>query len=204
MDKKQVIKQIKAVGIGALLVGAGAFVGAHMFPKTVTEQVEVLKEVPGQTVTVEVIKEVPVEVVKEVAVDSGNLEMVLEELYDKNGEVSYLTNDLEEDELNQIVDRLVLTQDWQNLAMNKVRAKLFDELDGVSVNSTELDEDDMRSLKIETEDIEFENIDFEDFDAEVIVPFKFRQDDDKFEGNARVTIRDGEVDDLDIDSIVKE
>src|SRR6056297_2209314 len=57
----------------------------------------IIKEIP-----VEVPVEVPVEkiVEKEVKVDNGNLDKVLEHIYDNDGSIEYITDNLDDDELD--------------------------------------------------------------------------------------------------------
>jgi hypothetical protein len=197
-------KQI-AIALGSIVVLGAAFgAGAVLSPKEVIVTKEVAKyvEVPGEIQYVD--KVVEKTIVKEVAVDNGNLELVLAELQAKDGDVEYLTEGIDKDEIELIVDRLIMTQEWEALAFNKTKSRLYDELHKEVINGTTLYSDDMRSLYIEVDDIEFENIDFTDKDADVLVPFRFRQDEDKFEGVARILIRENEVDDIVVDSISKQ
>ena len=198
MNKK--IKKISAIVGGAILIaGISGISGALMFPKTITNDVIVEKNI-----TQEVIKEVPVEVIKEVNitkevfVDNGKLELVLKHIYDNDGSVEYLTEDLDDDELSLIVSRVVLINDFKSLAIEAIKKDLFDELDGVNVNGTILDDRDMEKLKIDSEDNEviIEDIDFEDLDAEVKVTGSFKQDDVKYNFEALVSFKDGEYDEL--------
>jgi len=52
--------------------------------------------------------EVPVEVIKEVQVDNGNMDLVLDHIYDNDGNIEYLLDDLDDDEIGLIVDRIIL------------------------------------------------------------------------------------------------
>lgn len=88
----KVTKVLTVVGAGVLLLGAGAYAGSQIFPKTV----EVEKEVFVDKI-VTVTKEVPVEVIKEVvvteAVDNGNLDKVMtfvEDNFDEDITVEYI------------------------------------------------------------------------------------------------------------------
>ncbi|HEY9705828.1 MAG TPA: hypothetical protein V6C58_25555 [Allocoleopsis sp.] len=192
---KKVKKILAVTGASVLLLGAGAFAGAQLFPK------EVVKEVPVEKV-VTVEKEVPVEVVKEVKVtqlvDNGKLDMVLKEIYDNNGNVAYLTDDLEDDEISQIADRIVLVNDFKSLAVQEVRSNLFDELDGETFNLVTFDDKDMERLRIndDADEIVIEDIDFEDKDAELLVTGTFEQDNVKYKYEALVEFKDGEVDEI--------
>jgi hypothetical protein len=202
MDKKH--KQIalaSAKVLGAVLLLGGSFAaGAYSMPREVT------KIVPGPTEYVDKIVEIPgPEVTKtveiEVPVDNGNLKIVLDELIKTDGNVEYLVDDLDDDEVEMIVDRLFLKQEWEYLAEQEIRANLYEELDEETVGTVELDERDMSGLRIDVEDFTYEDIDWTEKDADVVVPFKARQDDFKFEGVAIVQIREGKVDELIIDSV---
>lgn len=197
-------KKAIALGLaGIAALGAGVAIGANSFAKETVVTKEVIKEVPK-----EVIKEVPVEVVKEVTVasapvyvDNGKLADVMEFLWLQKGDAQIIYEDLDDDEKQLAVNYFVMGADFLALAENEVRAEWSDLLDGEMVNGTKLDEDDLRSLSIEEDDVKFLSADFEDGDARIEVPIKFRMDDDKFQAVLVVTIREGEVDDLDIDSI---
>lgn len=92
MDKK--LKIVSAIGVGLLLVGAGALAGNAM---TTPKTIEVIKEVPVEKV-VEVTKEVPVEKIvyqdKVVAVeDTAKLDKVMdfvEDNFDEDITVDYI------------------------------------------------------------------------------------------------------------------
>ena len=205
MKTEKVMKVLKVVGAGVLLLGVGAFAGSQMFPKTI-ESVEYK--------TVEVLKEVPViefqdkivEVEKVVEVESGNMDLVLQHIYDNEGNIEYITEDLDDDELDLIVDRVILVNDFKALALDSVKKDLFDELDGEVVNGTTLDDKDMEKLKLDSDSVDgiVEDIDFEDLDAELLVTGSFRQDDDKFDFEARVVFKDNEYDELEIVSVTKQ
>lgn len=197
--KKNAKKVATAIGLGALLVGAGMGAGAYLFPREVTVE----KTVPGpeKIVEVPVDRVIEVETKVEVPVDNGNLKMVLEELVEKDGSVEYLTEDLDDDEVDFIVERLFLTKEWEELAFQKVKDKAGRELDGEEASNISIDEDDISALNIKEDEITFEDIDFDDHDADVLVPFTFRQDEDRFDAVARVTILDGEVESLVIEDL---
>ena len=163
---------------------------------------EVVKTVE---VPVEKIVEVSKEVKVEVPVDNGNLKLVLEHIYDNNGDIEYITDDLDDDEIDLIVDRVVLVNDFKALALNEVKKNLFDELDGEVVGTETLDDRDMERLKLddEADEIVVDEIDFEDKDAELLVTGTFEQDDVEYEFTARVIFKDGEVDELEVDSVAE-
>lgn len=199
MTKQNNTAKIIAVGLGSLVLGGA--VGALAFPQTETVEVEkvVEKEVVKEVeVPVEVVKEVPVEVTVEVPIDSGNLDMVLDHIYDNDGSVDYLTNDLDDDEVEKIVDRIVFINEVKKMAVDAVESELFDELDGELYGSVEFDEDDMERLRVDDDDDEIviDDVDFDDRDADVIVTGSFEQDDVEYEFEAVVEFKDGEFDEI--------
>lgn len=155
-----------------------------------------IKEVP-----VEVPVEVEVEkiVEKEVIVDSENLSMVLEHIHENDGSVDYLVDDLEDDELDKIVDRIALVNEVKQLALDGVKKDLAEEMDGMTVNGTTLDEDDVERLRLddEPEEITFADYDFDDKDFTVEVSGRFEHDDVKYKFTTDVKMKDGEYDELD-------
>ena len=117
---KETSKKIKAIGMVALAGVTGAFVGAFAFP--VTNEVTITNtEYITETVTEEIEVEVPVEVEKIVEVDNENLATVLDFIYDKEGNVEYLLDGLDDDEVDQIVDRVVFINDAESLAENFIK-----------------------------------------------------------------------------------
>ena len=212
------IVALALVGIAAA-GGIGAAIGASMADdsKQLEEVQAKLAEAEAKlNVTVEPVietVEVPVNVTKieyvnvteEVLVDNGNLDLVLEEVYDNNGQVEYLIDDLDDDEVDQIVERIVFANDVKSLAVQAVKDELADEVDNLVVvradNSTvELDEDDVEKLRIDDDDDEvvIDEIDYEDKDAEVLVTGRFKHDDEWFSFEAEVEIEDGKLDDVSV------
>jgi len=207
MKKENISKGLMAAGMAGCLI-AGGLAGAYVFPNEVMVQgptvtKEVIKEVPGPEVIKEV--EVPVEVAVEkiVEVDSGNLDLVLQEVYDNDGAVDYLVDGLDDDEIEQIVDRIEFANDAKALAVAEVKKELFDEIDGEDVNGVELDEDEMERLRVDDDlnEVILSDVDYEDKDADVNVTGTFEQDDVKYEYEVLIEIKDGEVDDFEIVSI---
>jgi len=197
-----------ALGAGLLVGGAGMAMYNQANPVTQTKILtqEVIKEVPVEVIkTVNNTVEVPVEVIKEVEVlvDNGNLDLVLNEVYDNNGRVQYLLDDLDDDEVYKIADRIVFVNDMKSLALQHVEKELADEIDKEVVNGIELDEDDVEKLRLrdDADEIEVSDVDFDDSDIELIVEGKFRHDDTWYEFSSTVEIEDGEVEDFTVDSI---
>jgi hypothetical protein len=145
MDKSNTIKLVAG---GMVVAVAGLAGGAMLFPveHTVTKEVikEVIVEVP--VVSTEVVTET---IVKEVKVDNGKLADVLEAIYQADGDLEFVTDDLKESEIAEIADRLVFEMDVQAMAVAAVRAEAIDVLHKESVNGTTLDEDDMERLRIQ-------------------------------------------------------
>ncbi|MBT3451189.1 hypothetical protein HN448_04425 [archaeon] len=137
----------------------------------------------------------------EIEVDSGNLDLVLEHLYDNDGNVNYLLDDLDDDELNLIADRISFINEIKALAVNYVDAEAADELDKeVFNNSVEFDEDEIERIRVQddADELIVSDIDFEDSDADVLVTVYFEQDDVKYEADFNVEFKDAEIDDMDL------
>jgi len=209
MDKKK----IYGIAIGAGVIVASVLGGAVGY--TMNQPVFVEPVICPEPIVCEehiacepeVITETKIEYVNqtvEVQVDNGNLMEVLDEIYDNNGKIQYLIDDLDDDEVDEIVDRIIFVNDIKEKALTYVKDNLFDELDKEVItlkdNSTEkLDDSDMERLRLDedADEVIIEDIDFEDSDADVKVTFRFEQDNIKFEGSAVLEFKDGEVDDFD-------
>jgi hypothetical protein len=177
-------------GVAAAFI-AGGLLGNLAFPNEKIVEKEVLV---NQTVFVP--QETIVE--KEVIVDSGNLDLVLDHIYDNNGNVRYITNDLDDDEVDKIVDRIVLTNEFKKLAVDAVSAELVYELHNEGFDGETFDKDDIELIRIddEADEVEFSYVDFEDEDARVKVTGRFDQDDVKYEFVATVEFKYGEYDEI--------
>ncbi len=136
---------------------------------------------------------------------SEDMDKVLMHIFDNDGSVEYLTEDLDDDEVSQIVDRIDFGMKVKRLAVDEVKSELFDELDHEMVSGIELDEDDMSRLKVDddADEVEILEVDFEDKDAVVQVTGRFEQDRVKFDFVVDIEIRDGEVDEFDLVSVTK-
>jgi len=206
METKNILKVV-AVGAAGLVIGAIG--GATLFPVQNEVPVEVEKIVE-KTVTVSVPVEVPVEtivernVTVEVPVDNGNLDLVLDHIYDNDGTVDYLTDDLDDEDVNEIVDRIVFINDIKALAAQAVKDDGVDELDReVAVDNETMDEDDIERFRVndDSDEIVIDEVDFEDSDATVLVSARFEQDDVEYLGNFEVEFKDGEVDEVRVVSV---
>lgn len=179
-------------------VTLGALLGATLFPQTVVEERvvvdEVLVEVPYE-VEVEVPVEVVVEVPVEVLVDNGNLQMVLEFIEENHGNVNFIVTDLDEESVDEIVDRIVFMNEVETLILDAIREEFRTEINNRVADDQEVLK--YRELsRIRYQDPVFTVVDFEYFDAEGEVAVRFEQDKVRYEALFEVVVRDGEVDDV--------
>jgi hypothetical protein len=202
------IKKIAGLGLtGLVALSAGFGIGAYTIePETIVINDTIVKtvEVPVvETHTVEVPVETIVEVEKEVFVDNGNLLVVLEHIYDNNGEISYLTEDLDDDEVELIAERVIFINDIKKIASDYAKEEFVDLIDKEEFGDVVFDEDDIERVRVQDEDDEIviDNVDFEDKDADVKVSIRFEQDDVKYLAGVIVEFKDGEVHDMDLDFV---
>jgi len=208
MDKKKLL-----AGLGIGLIGLTAGIGAGFVLDTPDTVVQTVTKTVYEDKIVEVIKEVPVEVIKtetveievpvEVEIDNGNLKVVLDHIYDNEGQIEYLLDDLDDDEVDMIVERIVFINEAKMLAIAEVKSEGIDMLDKEYIEDIKLDEDDIDRFRIYDDDDEviIDDVDFEDKDAQVLVEAKFEQDDIKYKALYEVTFKDGIVDDIDLEEI---
>ena len=200
---------IFAVGAAALLVGG--FGGALIADDS--DKVDKLTadlEAKGEPIIVEKIVEV------EVPVDSDNLEVVLKHLYDSEGNVNYLLDDLDDDELDQIVDRIVFVNEAKDKATAYIKGLDFgDELEdedktfvsGIDEEENDIvvnvDEDEVKRVRVQDDDDEVfvSEIDFDDSDAYVTVDVKFEHDGIKLIVPVVVEIKDNKVEDFEFGNV---
>jgi len=229
METKKILKVAGAIGAGIVLIGAGALGTGIVKNDTIQDQagqisqlqlnnsnlVENIVDLNNAEPVIEYKTEVETvyeNVTVEVEVDNGNLDLVLNEIYDNKGIVEYLTEDLDEDELDQVVDRIVFVNEIKELALAEVKAEFKDLMDKedyvfnagtVNETSVEFDEDDVERVRIQgdADEVKTEDVDYEDKDGDVLVDVKFEQDDVKYLAKVIVEIKDGEVEDLDLDSV---
>jgi len=183
-------KSITAIGVGALLIGALG--GAFAFPNTIVD-----KQIVNNTIEVEKLVNQTVEI--EVPVDNGNLDLVLEHLYDNEGNVAYLLDDLKEDDISLITDRIIFVNEIKKLSVDAINEELFDELDNKDVNGTILDDKEMSRLRINDRDYEIgvSVDDFKDGEAKTTVTGTFEQDNVLYNFEAELDFDDGEFDGFD-------
>jgi len=224
METKKIIKAVCAVGAGALLLSAGALGAGIMKNDTIQEQAAqisqlqlneeslsgVIEDLTNAEPVIEYVDNnvtVEVEVEKIVEVDNGNLDLVLDTIYDNKGNVKYLLDNLDDDEVDQIVDRIVFANEIKSLSVSEVESEIKDLLDKeeyVFNNETvKFDEDDIERVRVQDDDDEVKvvDVDFEDSDADVEVEVKFEQDSIKYVANVIVEFRDGSVDDIELSDV---
>lgn len=217
------MESISKVGVVAIVAGAlalgvlGGAIGHNVgFDKAASELKNVSEEsfkagyLKGQdefepqviekvnTVT-EYVEVEPVEVM----IDNGNLASVLDFIYEEDGNINYVLDDLDDDEVDAIVDRIVLVNDIKSMAVEQVKKDIADEVDKLEVTLGDgtvvrLDEDDVERIRIDDDykDLVLTDVDFEDGDFTVEVTGRFEQDDVKFDFVAELSFKDGEFDEF--------
>ena len=213
---KKISNAIKLTTSAAVMLAVGMAGGAMLFPVEkevpVADQatLEALAAAQSEVVRLAALPPVvvpgPVQTIYEeriVEVDSGKLADVLEAIYAADGDLEFVTDDLKESEISEIADRLVFEMDVKAIAAAAVRAEAVDVLHKEELGSVKFDEDDIERLRIQDDRGEIEVIDrdFEDGDAEVHVTAFFEQDDVKYAADFLVRIKEGKLDEVDVDSI---
>lgn len=170
-NKTSVLKKVGAIALGLGIVGASVVAGASLFPK------EVEVEVPYEVVKYEtVVEEVPVE--KEVLVDNGNLDLVLD--YMLEDDVSLVTEGLEDDEVDLIVDRIMFINEAESIVKNFIKENVFKHRAKEQEVESE-DYSDLHVLNIDLKDVDFESYDeFGYTTAKADVSVAFRYNDSGF------------------------
>lgn len=222
------VKVLKAIGASILMVGASASIaglasynsGVHSMDAqliALNEQVKVDSSKISELSTAlevkpkETIKEVPVEIIKNVSVnvpvDNGKFDSLMKFIWDENGNIEFMTHDLDEKEYPKIAERYVKVIDFQNSAISEVKDKVFDKLDDKTIDGVNLHAKKMSNLKINDDfsDLVISDIDFDSNDATVTVTGKFKYDDEsKYDFTAEVSFNNGDYDSMEVTSIVKE
>lgn len=165
-QNKNIYKKAGAVALGLGIVGASVFAGASLFPKTEEVQVpykvvEYKDKIVTRNVTVPQI----------VKVDNENLALVLDYVYDNEGDLEFLTEDLFEDEIDQVVDRILLVEDVKAQAKSYVKSNLARELE----RQLDYDKRDVSRIKIEEVLFDKNSADFkyEEFVLDVEVEYRY-------------------------------
>jgi len=193
-------KKIAAiVACGVLAIGAG--VGISLVSDDSAKVADLQATIKALNVTAEpvieyvdnevvVVKNVTVE--KIVEVDNGNLDLVLNTIYDaEDGDVSYLTDSLDDDELDLIVDRIVFENDAKSLAEAEVKAKIVGYIDDEADIFGEGDlvdyrDNDVYSVSVDSDDSVFEVSDYDDEEATIYVEAKLKLNNDDDRTSVRV------------------
>ena len=201
-------KTLKAVALGGVVVAsalAGGLATSLMVePVQLPAEIEYVNvTVPGPVQTVEV--QVPVEkiVTVEKLVDNGQLAEVEQAIIDNKGDVSFCTNELDDDEAALVGDCLVLTNDFKEIAMQEAKKEIADLVDKEVVSGVTLDEDDVERIRLndDLDEVTVTSLDFEDKDANVVVSGTFEHDDVKYDFEVEVEFKDGEVEDVSLESL---
>ena len=204
MRKEQKSKGYKAVALSAVVVlsaGLGAVGHALTTQPMVVEKPVIVEKVINSTIEVPVVKEVPVEVIKYVT--DEKLDVVLEHIFDNEGKIEYLTEDLKDSEVAQIADRIVLVNEFKSVAVDKVKAELADLVDKEVVSGVKIDEDEVERVRVndDADEVAVADIDFDDKDAELLVSGSFEHEDVKYVYEVLVSFKDGEFDDVELESL---
>ena len=194
--KQKTKTQIKAAGLAVLALGAGMGVGSYAFPQTITEEVEVEKVVT-ETVTEEV--EVPVEKEVIVEVDNENLGLVLDTIYENEGDVEYLLDGLDEDEVDQIVDRILWGNEVVSLGEQEAKSELKQLVHNAVVSGETLDQREVSNVRVT--DTEALYKDYEYQDADVSVELFFMHEGKRYEAEVTVSFFDEQVDEFVLNSV---
>lgn len=189
MDKK--IKQIGAVAIGALLIGAGGLafgLNQHLNPTTITEQIEIEK-----VVEVEKVVEKPVEVLKEV-VNNVTIEVpVLDE--DK---AAMFCDRLLFDDVKECLEEVEAENAALKLALEYIESEfngdIADELEDRGIIKDE-DEVDLIKVYSDFEDITILKSDFDDEEYKFKIKLKIEDEDKEVKKYvyATISIEDSEI-----------
>jgi hypothetical protein len=127
----------------------------------------------------------------------------MQAIYDNDGKVEFVVDDLKDSEVELIADRFVLVNDFKALALAEVKKNLADLVDKEVVSGVTIDDKDVERVRLndDADEITVDDIDFEDKDASLLVTGTFEQDDVKYEFEVSVDIKDGEVDDSSLEAL---
>jgi hypothetical protein len=206
-QKTSTSTKVAAVGIGAVLLAgvAGAGIGYLANPNDITvDQANALVQqafqqgvdsVEPQIQVVTETIEVPVEVEKIIEVESGDLQSVLDFIYDEKGNLSFVTSGLKDSEVSEIVDRIVFVNEVKFLAAEEIKSIADKELHRYKVGKVTLDRNDIERLRVydKSDELVLSKVRFKDNDATVEVKARFDHLRDRYEAVFSVEVRDGEV-----------
>ncbi len=136
-------------------------------------------------------------------VGSEELAEIQEAIMDNNGNVSFCTQDLEDNEAHLIGDCLVLTNDFKAIALAEAKKEIADLVDREVVANVTIDEDDVERIRLnnDLDEVTVSDLDFEDKDADVFVTGTFEHDDVKYEFEVKVEFKDGEVEEVSLEDV---
>lgn len=212
MDTKTTIYGAIALAVACLILGFVA--GGELSPETVVKETSIQYVENPFNSELEEKYEVALAEIEKLEAREPEVQTVIEQvpvvdkdflqyIYDSNGDIEHLLSDLDDNELYLMQERVSFIKGLKDKAISVVAKEIFDEADKYEVTLedgtiVELDDKDMRRLRIKDnyDEIEVVYIDFEDKDAELKVSFRFEQDDVKFEGSIVLEFKDGEFDDF--------
>ena len=125
-----------------------------------------------------------------VEVDNEYLQEVLDFVYDENGNVEYITDDLDANEVDMIVDRIVFLNDAKQVAVDTVKRDFDYIVDKDYSNyGDRMSRDDIERVRVEAaSETTVENIDFDFHDTDVLVEVKFVEDGRDYKALIRVEV----------------
>lgn len=138
-----------------------------------------------------------VEVIKEV--ENPNYGFLVEELFDNNGDISFALDRLKEEDMYEIVDRLILINNLKQDGLKEVESELFDEIHRTEITMNDgtnytFNRRDLESLRFD-DDIEVVSTNFRYDDFVFKYTGTFRDDGrDRFEFEAEAVFRKGKFD----------
>jgi hypothetical protein len=195
-EQSNKLKLGAAVVVGIVAGGLGA--GLVMEPEQVVQEkiVELIKEVPVQV-------EVPVEVIVEVPVSDGRLDDIVQHIFDRDGDVEYIIDEYDADEVDEIADAFIFVHDMVKQGSDLIKEDFADEVDREIVSGVELDEDDVERIRIDDDldEIQIDDFDAQDGELEITYQVRFEHDDVDYEAEVLVEVKDGEIDDMEVVSI---
>jgi hypothetical protein len=188
----------KLVGIAtagsmvAFAVGAG--VGSYAFPQTIVEDAEPIVinltaeeyalAFENGAKSVEPIVINNTEIIK---VDNENLALVLKTAYDADGDLSVYTEDLFEEELDEVVVRIAQVNEWKAEAENIIKSQFARELD----RQHDFDRRDVSRVTVE--DTSISGIDFKYKESTVNLEVEFRYESQLYVADVEVEFYDGKA-----------
>lgn len=134
-------------------------------------------------------------------VDNEHLDLVVREVLERSGNVTFFTDGLSDDELDALVDRIVWADELRVLAEQTVRDEAVTLLDRERVSGVNLDAREFTRLRYLDLSLEESTVDWELREAELTQTVEFRQDERDYRAVVRVVFYEGEVDVVELDSV---